>query len=109
ESQYIQRNLDATRAAYGIDDIERTPYQATIDVEAGQLRQDAEVIPGIRLIDPSVVSPTFRQFESLRPYYAFSEVLDVDRYDIDGESADAVVAVREINLDGVPASQRNWV
>jgi uncharacterized membrane protein (UPF0182 family) len=109
EAEYIQRNLDATRAAYGIEDIERTTYQATIDVEAGQLRQDAEVIPGIRLIDPSVVSPTFRQFESLRPYYAFPEVLDVDRYDLDGESADAVVAVREINLEGVPASQRNWV
>jgi uncharacterized protein len=109
EAPYIQRNIDATRAAYGIDEIERTTYQATIDVEAGQLRQDAEVIPGIRLIDPSVVSPTFRQFESLRPYYAFPEVLDVDRYPIDGESADAVVAVREINLDGVPTSQRNWV
>jgi uncharacterized protein len=109
EAPFIQRNLDATRAAYGIDDIERTTYQATIDVEAGQLRQDAEVIPGIRLIDPSVVSPTFRQFESLRPYYAFPEVLDVDRYQIDGESADSVVAVREINLEGVPTSQRNWV
>ena len=109
ETPYIQRNIDATRAAYGIDEIERTSYQAVTDVEAGQLRQDAEVIPGIRLIDPNIVSPTFRQFESLRPYYSFPEVLDVDRYQIDGESADSVVAVREINLDGVPTSQRNWV
>ncbi|MFN2320239.1 MAG: UPF0182 family protein [Dermatophilaceae bacterium] len=109
EAPYIQRNIDATRTAFGIDEIERTAYQAVTDVEAGQLRQDAEVIPGIRLIDPSIVSPTFRQFESLRPYYAFPEILDVDRYDIDGESADSVVAVREVNLDGVPVSQRNWV
>ncbi|HHU10630.1 MAG TPA: UPF0182 family protein [Intrasporangiaceae bacterium] len=109
EAPFIERNINATRAAYGIDDIKRTSYDAVTNVEAGQLRQDAETIPGIRLVDPNIVSPTFRQFESLRPYYAFPEVLDVDRYDIDGEVFDSVVAAREINLDGVPANQRNWV
>ena len=109
EAPFIERNINATRAAYGIDDIERTSYPAITEVEAGQLRQDAEVIPGIRLVDPNIVSPTFRQFESLRPYYAFPDVLDVDRYYIDGEVSDSVVAVREINLAGVPAAQRNWV
>ncbi|MDO5501584.1 MAG: UPF0182 family protein [Actinomycetia bacterium] len=109
EAPFIQRNIDATRAAYGIDDVETTPYAAVTDVTAGQLRQDAETIPGIRLVDPNIVSPTFRQFESLRPYYAFPDILDVDRYEIEGEVADAVVAVREINLAGVPGEQRNWV
>lgn len=109
EAPFIERNIQATRAAYGIDNVERTPYAAVTEAEAGQLRQDAATIPGIRLIDPNIVSPTFRQFESLRPYYAFPEVLDIDRYEIDGETADSVVAVREINLAGVPANQRNWV
>lgn len=109
EAPFIERNINATRAAYGIDDIERTSYAAVTEAEAGQLRQDAAVIPGIRLVDPSIVSPTFRQFESLRPYYGFPEILDVDRYDIEGEVSDAVVGVREINLAGVPTSQRNWV
>ena len=109
EAPFIDRNIKATRAAFGIDDIERTSYAAVTEAEAGQLRQDAAVIPGIRLVDPSIVSPTFRQFESLRPYYAFPEVLDVDRYAIGDEVSDAVVGVREINLSGVPASQRNWV
>ena len=109
EAPFIERNIQATRAAYGIDNVERTPYAAVTEAEAGQLRQDAATIPGIRLVDPNIVSPTFRQFESLRPYYTFPEILDVDRYEIDGESADSVVAVREINLAGVPTSQRNWV
>ena len=109
EAPFIQRNIEATRYAYGIDEIERTSYPAVTEAEAGQLRQDAATIPGIRLVDPNIVSPTFRQFESLRPYYAFPEILDVDRYNIEDEVADAVVAVREINLAGVPASQRNWV
>ncbi len=109
ESTYIQRNIDATRAAYGLDKVKTTVYPATTDVAAGQLRTDAATIPGIRLVDPNVVSPTFRQYEGLRQYYAFPDTLDVDRYDIDGKTQDAVVAVRELNLDGVPAAQRNWV
>lgn len=109
EAPYIQRSIDATRAAYGIDDIEVSEYDASVTVSAGQLRDDAETIPGIRLVDPIVVSPTFRQLQALRSYYAFPDALDVDRYTIDGEETDAVVAVRELQLSGVPESQRNWI
>lgn len=109
ESPYIARNIEATRAAYGIGDVQTTPYAAVTDAEAGQLRQDAQSIPGIRLVDPNVVSRTFQQFEGLRQYYAFPDSLDVDRYQIGDEIADSVVAVRELKLEGVPAAQRNWV
>ena len=109
EAQYIQRNIDATRKAFAIDGIEKTPYTATTDAAPGQLRADADTIPGIRLVDPNVVSPTFRQFEGLRQYYAFPDILDVDRYAIDGKKSDSVVAVRELNLAGVPEGQRNWL
>ncbi|MBP6996250.1 MAG: UPF0182 family protein [Phycicoccus sp.] len=109
ESQYLGRNIAATRDAYGLSDIDTATYSAVTDAEAGQLRQDADTIPGIRLIDPNVVKNSFRQFEGLREYYAFPDTLDVDRYDVDGVSSDAVVAVRELNLDGVPAAQRGWV
>ena len=109
EREFIQRNIDATRTAFDIDGIEKTPYAATTDAEPGQLRADAETIPGVRLVDPNVVSPTFRQFEGLRQYYAFPDILDVDRYTVDGKKSDSIVAVRELNLEGVPADQRNWL
>ena len=109
EAQYIQRNIDATRAAFAIDGIKKTPYAATTDAAPGQLREDAETIPGIRLVDPNVVSPTFRQFEGLRQYYAFPDILDVDRYAVDDKKSDSIVAVRELNLAGVPEEQRNWL
>ena len=64
------------------------------------LRAAANDIPGVRIIDPNVVAPTFRQLEGQRDYYAFPDTLDVDRYTIDDQTRDAVVAVREINLDG---------
>jgi uncharacterized protein len=109
EKPYIERNIAATRAAYGLADAKVTEYNATTKATPGQLRGDAETIPGIRLVDPSLVSPTFKQLQAFKSYYQFPDALDVDRYKIDGKLRDAVVAVREMDLDGVPADQRNWV
>ncbi|MGL5830024.1 MAG: UPF0182 family protein, partial [Angustibacter sp.] len=109
ERPYIERNIKATLAAYGLDDIEIQDYDAKTVATPGQLRNDAATIPGIRLLDPSIISDTFRQLEQGKQYYAFSDSLDVDRYSLDGESRDAVIAVRELNLDGVAEGQRNWV
>ncbi|HET8745853.1 MAG TPA: UPF0182 family protein, partial [Ramlibacter sp.] len=108
EAPYIARNIEATRAAFDIDDAELTPYDANVSLSADQLRADAESIPGIRLIDPSVVSDTFEQLQQVRGYYSVPNVLDVDRYPINGEVRDLVVAPREIDQSGLPAEQRNW-
>jgi uncharacterized membrane protein (UPF0182 family) len=101
ERSYIRANIEATRAAYGVDKVEITDYSAKTTATAGQLRADAEALPGIRLIDPNVVSPTFEQLQQVRGYYAFPKILDVDRYTISGRETDAVVAVREMDLSGV--------
>ena len=100
-NRYIRNNIEATRAAYGVDKVEITDYSAKTTATAGQLRADAEALPGIRLIDPNVVSPTFEQLQQVRGYYAFPKILDVDRYTISGRETDAVVAVREMDLSGV--------
>ncbi|MEK6647961.1 MAG: UPF0182 family protein [Actinomycetota bacterium] len=107
EAPYIQRNIDATRVAYGIDDVKVTDYQATIATSAGQLSKDASTISNIRLMDPNVLSSTFRQLQQIKPYYTFPESLDIDRYKINGVERDAVVAVRELNIEGNPS--RNWI
>ncbi len=107
EAPYIQRNIDATRSAYGLDDVEVNDYQATLTASAGQLADDAATIANIRLMDPNVLSATFRQLQQIKPYYAFPESLDFDRYTIDGVKRDVVVAVRELNIAGNPS--RNWI
>jgi uncharacterized membrane protein (UPF0182 family) len=109
EAPYIQRNIDSTRESYDIADADVTEYAAETDVAAGQLRADAETIPGIRLQDPSRVSTTFQQLQQIRGFYRFPDPLDIDRYTIDGEKRDVVVAVREVDLAGVPQDQRNWI
>ena len=107
EAECIQRNIDATRAAFGLEDVTVRDYQATLTTSAGQLTNDAATIANIRLMDPNVIAATFRQLQQIKPYYTFPDSLDVDRYTINGVKRDAVVAVRELNIDGNPS--RNWI
>lgn len=104
ESEYIERNIAATRAAYGIEDVEKERYDAVTDAEPGALRNDATTTANIRIIDPEIVSPTFAQLEQIRQYYQFPSSLNVDRYEIDGQVEDTVSAVRDINIE----EQTGW-
>jgi len=107
ESPYIDRNLLATRAAYGIDDVLKVEYNAKTDATPGALREDAETTASIRIIDPALVSSSFRQLEQFRQYYNFPNILDVGRYNVDGVVQDTVLAVRELNQAGLGDSQ-SW-
>ena len=106
EREYIQRNIELTREAYGLSDTEVIPYDATVDANAGALAADAGTTSNIRLLDPNVVSDAFGQLQQFRQYYQFPENLNVDRYDVEGDVQDTVIAVRELNIGGVPTG---WV
>ena len=108
EAPYIAKNIEATRQAYGLEGTEVINYQAKTTATPSELTRDAEVLPGIRLIDPSVVGPTFEQLQQVRGFYSFPTDLDVDRYKIGDKVSDTVIAVREVQVDRLPAGQRNW-
>ena len=97
EKPYIERNIEATRDAYGVAGVQEEPYTATSDAEPGALRNDAETTANIRILDPALVSDTFAQLEQIKQYYRFPSSLDVDRYTIDGKTQDTVIAVRELD------------
>ena len=107
EAPYIQRNINATRAAYGLSDITIKDYPAVITTQPGQLAKDTANISNARLLDPDVLSATFRQLQQIKPYYTFPDALSVDRYTIKGKKTDVVVALRELNIAGSPA--QNWI
>ena len=107
ESPYIQRNINATSQAYGLNHVKTEQYNATTEGKSGALASDAESTAQIRLLDPQVVSPTFKQLQQSKQYYTFADSLSVDKYDIDGVNQDTVIAARELNLDG--NDNRNWV
>ncbi len=107
ESPYLQHNIEATRAAFGLDEVNVVEYDAKVVAEAGALRSDAKTTASIRIIDPALVSDAFRQLEQYRQYYSFPNRLHVGRYNIDGQVQDTVVAVRELNQAGLGESQ-SW-
>ncbi|GGV66624.1 UPF0182 protein [Streptomyces griseoloalbus] len=108
EAPYVEKNLKATREAYGIDDSQVTEYPGTSQTEdKTQLRDDVTDTASIRIMDPNIVSPTFQQLQQIRNYYAFPTNLDVDRYTKDGKDQDTVIGLRELNLNGIP--KRNWI
>ncbi|MBO4259451.1 UPF0182 family protein [Streptomyces griseorubiginosus] len=108
EAPYVQKNLKATREAYGIDDTKVTEYSGTSTTkDQTKLRDDVDSTASIRILDPNIVSPTFQQLQQIRNYYAFPNNLDVDRYSKDGKEQDTVIGLRELNLNGIP--KNNWI
>lgn len=108
EQPYIQRNIDATRTAYGLANVQIDDYQAVEDASGATIAADKGTLQNIRLLDPSLVSPTYRNLQQIRGFYAFNDSLDIDRYLINEVKRGTVLAVREVSLAGVPDSQRNW-
>ncbi|MFI9006830.1 UPF0182 family protein [Actinosynnema sp. NPDC053489] len=111
EAGPIGRNIEATRQAYGLTDdkVESKPYAGKQNVSLDELKNDQATVGNVRLLDPAVIAKTFTQFQQLRPFYAFPEKLDVDRYKVDQQLQDYIVAVRELNTSGIPQGQRDWI
>lgn len=109
EAPYIARNIEATRDAYGIADVVKEDYPAKTTVNETVLATQTGTLEAIRIMDPGLLSPTFRQLQQVRGYYGFPDVLDVDRYDLSNQVRGSVVAARELNLSALPPSQQNWI
>ncbi|WP_017976364.1 UPF0182 family protein [Actinopolyspora halophila] len=113
ESTSIQRNMNATKQAFGITDDKVTVkenYGGNQDVSPEDVAQDTGTISNVRLLDPSLLSETFTQLEQQFNFYGFPDELDIDRYrNENGELQDYLVAVRGINTDGLADNQRSWI
>ncbi|MET9729933.1 UPF0182 family protein [Streptomyces sp. NPDC006458] len=108
EAPYVEKNLKATREAYGIDGAQVTDYSGKGNTaDQTKLRDDVDATASIRIMDPNIVSPTFQQLQQMRKYYAFPTNLDVDRYNDKGTDQDTVIGLRELNLSGV--DKQNWI
>ncbi|MBL0749976.1 UPF0182 family membrane protein [Nocardioides baculatus] len=108
EGPYIKENIDATRAAYQLDQIDVRNLSGTGVVEDGRLEALDGMTSGIPLVDPQIVSEIFEQQQQVRAYYSVPNVLDVDRYEIDGTDRAVVLGVRELDQSGLAANDQNW-
>ncbi|OBF28049.1 UPF0182 family protein [Mycobacterium sp. ACS4331] len=112
ESEYISRSITATRQAYGLTDdvVTYRNYSGDAPTSAQQIAADRATISNIRLLDPTIISPAFTQFQQGKNFYSFPEHLSIDRYSLPGgELRDFVVAARELNPERLTDNQRDWI
>jgi hypothetical protein len=107
ERPYIERNIEATRAAIGIDEesMEITPFDLNTDVDEIDLTANAASVRNIRIWDPSeqILGQTFPQLQRVRSYYTVNDV-DIDRYELNGVPTQVVLSVRDLNKSGISSS-----
>lgn len=106
EAPFIERNIEATRAAMNLGDVQEQVFNYEEDLTAADLQENQETIRNIRLLDPSVVNDTYQRLQAERGFYRFPGDLDVDRYLIDGRPTQVVLGTRELNPSGIP--QDSW-
>jgi uncharacterized protein len=114
EAVSIERNINATKYAFGLTDdkIKFEDYAGDASVNAAtsqKVRDDTGTIRNIRLLDPSILSRTFTQREGGENFYGFPSKLDVDRYEVDGRVQDYIVAARELDSTRLAANQTSWI
>lgn len=109
EEQYIARNLQLTRFAYGIDEdrVSYEPFAPVDELGAGEVAANAKTLESIRLWDPPTLETVYDQIQTFRPFYDFGDV-DTDRYVIDGEPRQVMISVREIDPDRLAPQARTW-
>ena len=108
EKPYIVYNTSLTRQAYGLDRVTQREFPAETTVEAVDPANNQATLQNIRLWDWHALQDTLRQIQEIRTYYDFPDI-DIDRYSIDGTTREVMLAPRELNVDKLPESSRNWI
>ena len=108
EKPYIVYNTDLTRQAYGLNQVMQREFPAETTVEAADPANNQATLQNIRLWDWHALQDTLRQIQEIRTYYDFPDI-DIDRYEINGATREVMLATRELNVDKLPESSRNWI
>jgi len=108
ERPYIAHNIKLTRQAFGLDLVSRREFPAETSVAAADPEHNQATLQNIRLWDWRALQDTLRQIQEIRTYYDFPDI-DIDRYEIDGAMRQVMLAARELSVDKLPESSRNWI
>ena len=108
EQVYIERNIESTRVAYQLDQVEEVALPAVGGIDANVVANNLPVIENIRLWDVEPLQDAYNQLQFMELYYNFLN-MDSDRYVLDGRLRQVLLAARELDPDNLPADARNWV
>jgi uncharacterized protein len=106
ERPYIARNIEATRDAWQLNEIDIRSHPANPVVTGEEIDANPETLANIRLLDPIPMRETLNQIQAIRPFYRFRDI-DISRYPLGGENdRQVLVAARELDLSR--AGSLNW-
>jgi uncharacterized membrane protein (UPF0182 family) len=108
ESPYIANNIAMTREAFALARFAQHEFPAEITPGAADPGNNQPTLENIRLWDVQALQDTLRQVQEIRTYYDFPDI-DIDRYQINGSLRQVMLGVRELNVDKLPESSRNWI
>ena len=108
ESEYIANNIEYTRAAYDLENIAEENYDASVALTPDALISEPETVRNIRLWDYRPLLDTYNQVQALRQYYRFNDI-DIDRYTVDGERRQVMLAARELVQDELNDTAQTWI
>jgi uncharacterized membrane protein (UPF0182 family) len=108
ERPFIAYNIELTRQAYGLDRLSQREFSAATTVDAADPANNQPTLQNIRLWDWRALQDSLRQIQEIRTYYDFPDI-DIDRYEINGTMRQVMLAARELNVDKLPESSRNWI
>ncbi len=108
ERPYIANNIDLTRQAYGLTGVLQREFPAETSPQAADPANNQATLQNIRLWDWRALQDTLRQIQEIRTYYDFADI-DIDRYEIGGNLSEVMLAARELSVDKLPESSRNWI
>jgi uncharacterized membrane protein (UPF0182 family) len=108
ERPYIANNIEMTRQAYALDRFAQFEFPAETTPGAADPANNQATLQNIRLWDVQALQDTLRQVQEIRTYYDFPGI-DIDRYSINGQLSEVMLATRELNVDKLPESSRNWI
>ena len=102
ETPYLEHHIEATRRAYGLDNLEQVAYDISgEDLNADLIQKNQRTIDNIRLMDYRPLQQHYQQSQSLRLYYEFNEI-DIGRYRLGDEYHQVMLALRELNVESLP-------
>ncbi len=108
EQPFIQRNIEATRAAYGLDAVEAAVYPVAEAFTGAGLEEYRDAVEQIRLWDAVPLQAAYNQLQFMELYYTFLNA-DSDRYLVDGQLQQVLIAARELDQERLPQEAQNWV
>ncbi len=108
EQPYIAHNIQMTQQAFALNRLAQQPFPADTAPDAIDVAGNRDTLENIRLWDWRALQDTLRQIQEIRTYYDFPDI-DIDRYEVGGSMRQMMVAARELSVEKLPESSRNWI